>query len=397
MAIKEELKDEDVPTKTRRFTRGHSRKKLTETVISSSQAPELLETIDLCSSDEGEKMEEGDIVMTPTVVQPRKEPTTELPPADDDDEENSSSSDDDDDDDDDNGDDDDDDDKDLFNIEELQEIYEKQKASKSKESEPMEEGREEMDTSKATEEPEKLVKLKAVPTKQKTTPMVRMKKSEWPRVEKSTIPTFHIPEPVMTRASEKEKTLGEQLLAEFERVEAEEKEKRKAEEEAKEGSEEKTTKEAEGEATKSTQTEGKHHRRTQSKAEQTSPRKSGDFEKMDMEELERPSSGQITPGEKSIFSDKYTVEMSLEEVQLQNKLIELKEWDLDNLDDMYVSLDRYCELRRQRKGLDECDLPEVQFRTTVAMRLGHFQVVKALLDQRRKQELQRRQHKGTPK
>ena len=63
----------------------------TETVISSSLAPELLETIDLCSSDEGEKMEEGDIIMTPTVVQPRKKPTTEVPPADDDEEESSSS------------------------------------------------------------------------------------------------------------------------------------------------------------------------------------------------------------------------------------------------------------------------------------------------------------------
>ena len=57
-------------------------------------------------------------------------------------------------------------------------------------------------------------------------------------------------------------------------------------------------------------------------------------------------------------------------------LIEPKEWDLDSLDDMYVSLDRYCELRRQRKGLDEGDLPEAQFRTTVAMRLGHFQAAK---------------------
>ena len=181
----------------------------TETVTSSSQAPELLESIDLCSSDEGEKMEEGDIAMTPTVVQSRKEPTTEVPPADDDNEESSSSSR------------DDDDGEDLFNIEELQEIYEKHLTGQPKEFKPMEEGQEEMDTSKATKEPEKLVKPKTVPTKQKTTPTVKVKKSECPRLEKSTIPTFHIPEPVMTRAREKEKTLGEQLLAKFERVEAE--------------------------------------------------------------------------------------------------------------------------------------------------------------------------------
>ena len=181
MAIKEEPKDENIPAKTRRFTRSHSQRMPTETVTSSSQAPELLETIDLCSSDEGEKMEEGDIATTPTVVQLRKEPTTEVPLADDDDEESSSSSEDDDDDDDNDN---DDDAEDLFEIEELQEIYEKHLTGQSKEFEPIEEGREKMDTSKATEEPEKLVKLKAVPTKQKTTPTVKVKKSECPRVEK---------------------------------------------------------------------------------------------------------------------------------------------------------------------------------------------------------------------
>ena len=186
-------------------------------------------------------------------------------------------------------------------------------------------------------------------------------------------------------------------MAEFERVEAEEKVKKKAEEETKKGSEEKTTEEAEGEAKKGTQMKEKHHRRTQSKAEQTPPRKSKDLERMDTEELEGPSSRQVISAEKSIFSNRYTVEMSLEEVQLWNKLIEPKEWDLDNLDDVYVSLDHYCELRRKRKGLDEGDLPKAQLRTTVASRLGHFQVVKALLDQRRKQELQCRQCKGTPK
>ena len=131
MAIKEESKCEDIPTKARRFTRTHSQRMSTETVTSRCQAPELLETIDLCSSDEGEKMEEGDVATSPTVVQPRKEPTTEVPPADDDDKESSSSSEDED---------NDDDGEDLFDIEELQEIYEKQMASQSKESKPVEEG-----------------------------------------------------------------------------------------------------------------------------------------------------------------------------------------------------------------------------------------------------------------
>ena len=106
----------------------------TATVTSSSQPPELLETIDLCSSDEGEKMEDGDIAMISTVVQPRKEPTTEVPPADDDDEESSSSLEDDPDDD------DDDDGEDLFDIDELQKIYEEHLADQPKEVEPMEEG-----------------------------------------------------------------------------------------------------------------------------------------------------------------------------------------------------------------------------------------------------------------
>ena len=365
MAIREESKDEDIPAKMR----SHSRRMSTATVTSSSQPSVLLETIDLCSSDEGENMEEGDIATISTVVQLRKEPTTEVPPADDNDEESSSSSEDDPD--------DDDDGEDLFDIEALQKIYEEHWTDQPKEVKPMEEGWEEMDTSEATEEPVKLVKPTAVPTKQKATPTVMVKKSERPRVEKSTIPTFHISEPVMNRAREKEKTLGERLLAEFERVEAEEKVKKKAEED--------------------TQMKGKHHRRTKSKVEQTPPRKPKDLERMDMEELEGPSSRQVTPAEKSILSNRYTAEMSLEEVQLPNKLIEPKEWDLDNLDDVYVSLDRYCELRRQRKGLDEGDLPEVQFRTMAMSRLSHFQMAKALLDQRRKQELQHMQCKGTPK
>ena len=191
-------------------------------------------------------------------------------------------------------------------IEGLQKIYEEHLTDQLKEVEPMEEGQEEMDISKATEEPVKLVKPKSVPTKQKATPMVKVKKSECPRVENSTVPTFHIPEPVMTRAREKEKTLGEQLLAEFERVEAEEKVKKKAEEETKKGSEEKTMEEAEREVKKGTQMKGKHHRRTKSKVQQTPPRKPKDLERMDMEELEGPSSRQVTPAEKSTFQQVYS-------------------------------------------------------------------------------------------
>ena len=107
----------------RRFMRSHSQRMPTETVTSSSQPPELLETIDLCSSDKGEKMEEGDIATTSTMVQSRKESTTGVPPADDNDEESSSSLEDD----------DDEDGEDLFNIEELQEIYEKHLTGQPKE------------------------------------------------------------------------------------------------------------------------------------------------------------------------------------------------------------------------------------------------------------------------
>ena len=77
--------------------------------------------------------------------------------------------------------------------------------------------------------------------------------------------------------------------------------------------------EAEGEVKKGTQMKGKHHGRM-SKAEQAPPRKPKDLERMDTEELEGPSSGQVTPAEKSILSDRYTEEMSLEDVQLWNKL-----------------------------------------------------------------------------
>ena len=61
-------------------------------------------------------------------------------------------------------------------------------------------------------------------------------------------------------------------------------------------------------------------------------------------DIEGPTSGQITPGEVSIITDMYTVDISMEEINLRNVLLELKKWKLDNLDEIYSMLDRYCEL-----------------------------------------------------
>ena len=70
-----------------------------------------------------------------------------------------------------------------------------------------------------------------------------------------------------------------------------------------------------------------------------------DPEHMEMIDIEGPASDQITPGEASVLSDMYTAEMSLEEVNLRDVLLEPKKWKLDSLDDVYGMLDRYCELR----------------------------------------------------
>ena len=60
-----------------------------------------------------------------------------------------------------------------------------------------------------------------------------------------------------------------------------------------------------------------------------------DPEQMVTGDIEGPVSGQITPGETSVISDTYTVNMSMEEVNLRNMLLEPKKWKLDNLDEVY--------------------------------------------------------------
>ena len=69
-----------------------------------------------------------------------------------------------------------------------------------------------------------------------------------------------------------------------------------------------------------------------------------DLEQMETGDIEGPASGQITPGETSVISDTYTVNMSMEEINLRNMLLEPKKWKLDNLDEVYSMLDHYCEL-----------------------------------------------------
>ena len=69
-----------------------------------------------------------------------------------------------------------------------------------------------------------------------------------------------------------------------------------------------------------------------------------DLEQMEAGDIEGPASGQITPGEASVISDTYTADMSMEEINLRNVLLEPKKWKLDSLDEIYSMLDHYCEL-----------------------------------------------------
>ena len=62
------------------------------------------------------------------------------------------------------------------------------------------------------------------------------------------------------------------------------------------------------------------------------------------EDIEGLASGHITLGEVSVIIDAYTVNMSMEEINLRNILLELKKWKLDNLVEIYDMLNRYCEL-----------------------------------------------------
>ena len=66
-----------------------------------------------------------------------------------------------------------------------------------------------------------------------------------------------------------------------------------------------------------------------------------DPEHMETGDIEVPASVQMTPGEASVISDTYTADMSMEEINLRNVLLEPKKWKLNNLDEIYSMLD--CE------------------------------------------------------
>ena len=157
--------------------------------------------------------------------------------------------------------------------------------------------------------------------------MIKVRKSEKPKVPAQGVPPY---DPPMTRrkagSTMPEKTLGEHLLASFEKLEAEEVEK--AQEIAAKA---KTTPQL----------------KARSKSRKIPPMKMSkiqDPEYMETEDIEGPASGQITPGEVSIITDVYTVDMSMEEINLRNVLLEPKKWKLDNLDEIYDMLNCYCEL-----------------------------------------------------
>ena len=96
---------------------------------------------------------------------------------------------------------------------------------------------------------------------------------------------------------------------------------------------------------------------------------------METGDIEGPASGQITPGEASVISDMYTADMSMEEINLRNVLLEPKKWKLDSLDEIYSMLDHYCELRRIWKNIPDGNLQESEFRAEL-LRVCQFKMTK---------------------
>ena len=125
--------------------------------------------------------------------------------------------------------------------------------------------------------------------------------------------------------------------------------------------------------------------KTRGKPKKTPPAKMSnipDPEHMETGDIEGPASCQISPGEASVISDTYTANISIEEINLRNMLLELKKWKLKNLDDIYSMLDHYCELQKICKNIPDGNLQESDFRARGAERVCQFQMTRVLMEQK---------------
>ena len=298
VAIKEEMADvEYIPYKTQKVTKALTGKPMQMRKTIHEKAETEAEVVDLISSDE--EMEDVSGISTTAVKQEGEGNDSDKDDSDDAEgtsESSEESSD------------------DEFGIKGLKEIYEEHSVG---------EAEEQMDTTEETKGTEGMEKTGKTGLTSRST--IKVKKSEIPRVS-TAIPQYE--PPVMRHRSSMmpPKTLGERLLEQFEKLEAEE------------------LQEVKDIAEMARMTPKP---KTRSKAKKTPPAKVPkilDPEQMETGDIEGPASGQITPGEASVISDMYTADMSMEEINLRNVLLELKKWKLDSLDEIYSMIDHYCEL-----------------------------------------------------
>ena len=342
VAIKEEVADEEyVPYKTQKLTQVLTGKLIQMKKTIHEKAEIEAEIVDLCSSNE--EMEDVSGISTTAVKQEEEE-------GDDDDEDDS------DDDAECTGESSEDSIDDEFGVAGLKQIYEEHFVGNKEQQ---------MDTTEETKGAEGVKQTgKVGPTSRS---MIKVKKSEKPRVATEIPP--HEPPVTRRRASiTLEKTLGERLLEQFEKLEAEELQEVKIAEMVR--------------MTPKLKARGKLKKTPPAKMS-----KIPDPEHMETGDVEGPASGQITPGEASVISDTYTADISMEEINLRNVLLEPKKWKLDKLDEVYSMLD--CELQRIQKNIPNGNLQESEFMARVAERVGQFKTTKVLMDQKKQRELER--------
>ena len=327
VAIKEEMADvEYIPYKTQKVTKALTGKLMQMRKTIHKKAETEAEVVDLISSDE--EMEDVSRISTTVVKQEREGNDSDEDNSDDDAEDTSESS--------------EESSDDEFGIKGLKEIYEEHSVG---------EAEQQMDTTEETKGTEGMEKMGKAGSTSRS--MIKVKKSGRPRVS-TAIPQY---EPPVTRRRSSMtllKMLGKWLLEQFEKSETEELQEVKDIAEM-------------ARMTSKPKTRGKVKKTLPAKVP-----KILDPEQMKTGDIEGPASGQITLGEASVISDTYTADMSMEEINVRNVLLELTKWKLDGLDEIYSMLDHYCELQRIQKKIPDGDLQESEFRARVAKTVGQF-------------------------